>query len=98
MILSTLGFDAQIQLADGSLSTLPKSTLSVAPPSVTNGIAENLPAPATGVLWLVNGVVFNATDRPDFVMFAPELTVRDSEGKAAAQGGYIDRFGNVHRF
>jgi hypothetical protein len=96
-VLSTLGFDAQIQTADGSRSTLPKSILAVAP-TVTNGIAANLPEPAAGVLWLVNGVVFAATDRPDFVMFSPALTVRDSEGKAVAQGGYIDRAGTSHQF
>lgn len=96
-ILSTLGFDAQIQAADGSRSTLPKSTLT-SNPTVTDGVASNLPPITDGVLWLVNAMVFAATDRPDFVMFAPDLTVRDETGKAIAQGGYIDRSGGVHPF
>lgn len=94
---STLGFDAQIQKADGSLTILPKSTLPIAP-TVQNGIAIDLPAPTTGVLWLVNAMVFAATDRPDFVMFAPELTVRDESGKAIAQGGYVKRNGEIVKF
>jgi len=96
-ILSTLGFDAQIQAADGSRSTLPKSTL-VVNPTVINGVAENLPPVMPGVLWLVNAMVFAATDRPDFVMFAPALTVRDAEGKAVAQGGYVNRSGATVQF
>lgn len=96
-ILSTLGFDAQIQEANGSRSTLPKSTLT-ANPTVTDGVATNLPPVMPGVLWLVNGVVFAATDRPDFVMFAPALTVRDAEGKAVAQGGVINRKGETVQF
>lgn len=96
-IKSTLGFDAQIQAADGSRSTLPKSTL-IVNPTVTNGVAENLPPVTPGTFWLVNGVVFGATDRPDFVMFAPALTVRDADGKAVAQGGYITRNGEIVQF
>jgi len=96
-ILSTLGFDAQIQAADGSRSTLPKSTLT-ANPTVSDGVATNLPPVMPGVLWLVNAMVFAATDRPDFVMFAPALTVRDTEGKAVAQGGYINRNGETVQF
>jgi len=96
-ILSTLGFDAQIQAADGSRSTLPKSTLT-ANPTVTDGVAANLPPIMPGVFWLVNGVVFATTDRPDFVMFAPALTVRDAEGKAVAQGGYIARNSKIVEF
>lgn len=96
-ILSTLGFDAQIQAADGSRSTLPKSTLT-SNPTVTDGVASNLPPITDGVLWLVNAMVFAATDRPDFVMFAPALTVRDGDGKAIAQGGYVGHDGVVNSF
>lgn len=96
-ILSTLGFDAQIQAANGSRSTLPKSTLT-ANPTVTGGVATNLPPVMPGALWLVNAMVFAATDRTDFVMFAPALTVRDAEGKAVAQGGYVNRKGETVQF
>ena len=96
-ILSTLGFDVQIQAADGSRNTLTKSALT-ANPTVTDGVATNLPPVIPGVLWLVNAMVFAATDRPDFVMFAPALTVRDTEGKAVAQGGYVTRSGATVQF
>ena len=89
-ILSTLGFDAQIRKADGTSGVLMKSTLA-ANPTVQDGVAANLPPVMPGVFWLVNGVVFAATDRTDFVMFDPTETVRDADGKAVAQGGYIGR-------
>ena len=96
-ILSTLGFDAQIRKADGTSGVLMKSTLA-ANPTVQDGVAANLPPVIPGVLWLVNAMVFAATDRPDFVMFAPALTVRDTEGKAVAQGGYVTRSGATVQF
>lgn len=96
-IKSTLVFDAQIKKADGYFSVLPKSKLHTAP-TVQNGIAINLPNPTSGVLWLVNAMVFAVTDRPDFVMFAPELTVRDESSKAIAQGGYVKRNGEIVKF
>ena len=96
-ILSTFGFDAQIQAANGSRSTLPKSTLTVNP-TVTDGVATNLPPVMPGVFWLVNAMVFAATDRTDFVMFAPALPVRDAEAKAVSQGGYVNRNGETVQF
>lgn len=96
-ILSTLGFDVQIKKADGSHSVLPKNTIPTAP-AVQNGIATNLPMPKNNVLWVVNAMVFAVTDRPDFVMFAPELTVRDENNKAIAQGGYVKRNGEIVKF
>jgi hypothetical protein len=92
MIKSTLGF--AVATTNG---TIEKSTLSNAP-SIVNGQLTNEPPVENGVLWLVNGMVFNASDRQDFVMFDSSKTVRDAEGKASAQGGYLTKSGESHDF
>ena len=92
MIKSTFGF--AVATTNG---TIEKSTLSVAP-SVVNGQLTNEPPVEKGVLWLVNAMVFGASTRTDFVMFDAAQTVRDAEGKATAQGGYVKRDGSSHSF
>ena len=91
-IISTLGFDAQT-----TNGILPKSTLP-APNVTADGKLQNAPAPQKGVLFLVNARVFGASDRTDFVMFDAGQTIRNSEGLATAQGGYIARDGSTHSF
>ncbi len=90
-IISTLGFD--VQTTNG---ILPKSTLP-APNVTADGKLQNAPAPQKGILFLVNARVFGASNRADFVMFDSAQTVRNSEGLASAQGGYITRDG-MHSF
>lgn len=92
MIKSTLGFATTT-----TSGILEKSTLSVAP-SVVNGKLTNEPPTEEGTLWLVNAMVFAASKRPDFIMFDPAQTVRDDEGKATAQGGYVMGDGSTHAF
>lgn len=87
MLKSTLGFPVATKTG-----TIPKTTLSVAP-SVVNGDVLNLPQPEKGVIWLVNAMVFAATNRQDVAMFDPTKTIRDADGKAVAQGGYLLKSG-----
>ena len=92
MIKSTLIF--AVTTPNG---TIEKTALSVAP-SVVGGQLTNEPPVENGTLWLVNAMVFGASTRPDFIMFDNTQTVRDGEGKAIAQGGYIMRDSSTHQF
>lgn len=68
-------------------------------PAIIEGNLKNEPPVEEATLWLVNGMVFNvASNRSDFIMFDPAQTVRDAEGKAISQGGYIMRDGSTHSF
>lgn len=96
-IKSTLAFDVQIKSKDGSMEIIEKSSLQNSP-SVKDGTVSFLPEKQNDILWLVNAMVFASTDREDVVMFAPELTIRGNDGKAIAQGGYIDKNNCVHLF
>lgn len=69
--------------------TIERTTLT-STPIVVDGVASNLPPVEKGTTWLVNAVVFNSTDRKDFIMFDPEKTIRDENG-ATTQGGWLGR-------
>lgn len=92
-IISTIGFDTQT-----TNGVIQKTTLAIAPTVTSDGVIQNAPQPQNGVLWLVNARVFGASDRTDFVMFDNAQTVRNSEGLAIKQGGYIMRDGSTHSF
>ena len=94
-ILSTLGFAAP--LTNGTILAAAQSG-TPQPIVAADGTLTGLPNPQQDTLFLVNARVFGATDRPDFVMFAPQLTVRNVEGLVTAQGGYITRSGEVVPF
>ena len=67
-------------------------------PSLVDGKVINQPEPQEGVLWLVNALIFNNSERHDFVMFDPEKTVRDSDGRVVAQGGFLTKSGESFDF
>ena len=87
-ILSTLGF--AVNTPNG---TIPATTLPLQPKVLDGGTVENLPEPQPGILVLVNAFVMAASRRSDLIMFNPALTVRDEQGKATMQGGFIDATG-----
>jgi len=92
-IKSTLGFVAQTTNGE-----IPKTNLKTPPTVSAENVLENEPPVEDGVLWLVNARVFGASSRVDFVMFDPAQTLRDSDGKATAQGGYVMRDGTTREF
>jgi hypothetical protein len=57
-----------------------------------------LPEPQEGVLFLVNARVFGASNRTDLVQFDAAQTVRNADGTASAQGGFIRRDGTTSPF
>lgn len=83
-ILSTLGF--AVPTPNG---IIPATNLPLQP-KVLDGAVENLPEPQEGVRVLVNAFVMAASRRSDLIMFNPALTVRDEQGRATMQGGFID--------
>ena len=84
-ILSTLGF--AVPTPNG---IIPATNLPLQPKVLDGGTVENLPEPQEGVRVLVNAFVMAASRRSDLIMFNPALTVRDEQGRATMQGGFID--------
>ena len=84
-ILSTLGF--AVPTPNG---TIPATNLPLQPKVLDGGTVTDLPEPEDGVWWLVNAFVMAASRRSDLIMFNPALTVRDEQGRATMQGGFID--------
>jgi hypothetical protein len=75
-----------------------KTDLAVQPTVNQDGTLTNMPEQEVGVLWLVNARVFGVSDRNDIVMFDNSQTIRDDNGLAVSQGGYIKRDGAAHKF
>lgn len=92
-IKSTFRFD--VKTAQGG--TIEKTALTTTP-LVVDGVVSNEPPQEDGVFWLVNAAVFTASSRQDFIMLDQAKTVRDSEGKAVAQGGWIGKNGEKGDF
>ena len=92
-IISTLGFQVATPVGQ-----IPASTFAVALSVAPDGTVTGLPKPQDGVLFLVNARVFGASDRADLVQFDAAQTVRNADGTAAAQGGFIRRDGSTAPF
>jgi len=92
-IKSTLGFAAQTPVGQ-----IAASQFSAIPSVDTLGIVTGLPAPQWGVLFLVNARVFGASDRKDLVQFDPDQTIRNPDGTAAGQGGFVRKDGSFFTF
>jgi hypothetical protein len=92
-IVSTLGFAVATPVGQ-----IPTSQLSVAPTVAPDGTVTGLPEPQDGVLFLVNARVFGASERTDLVQFDAVQTVRNDDGTASAQGGFIRRDGTTAPF
>ena len=84
-ILSRVGF--AVPTPNG---TIPATNLPLQPKVLDGGTVENLPEPQENIRVLVNAFVMAASRRSDLIMFNPALTVRDEQGRATMQGGFID--------
>jgi hypothetical protein len=61
-------------------------------PKVEGDKLIGMPTPKAGVVYVCNAFVFNKAKeagRTDIAMFDPNKTVRDADGKAVSQGGFI---------
>lgn len=77
-VVSTLGFD--VSLTWGSILPMAKAPWKFGDP---------VPEPQEGKFLLVNArLASDNIHRADFVQFDPKLSVKDSEGKVVAQGGF----------
>jgi hypothetical protein len=92
-IVSTLGFAVATPVGQ-----IPASTFTVAPNVASDGTVTGLPEPQDGDLLLVNARVFGASNRADLVQFDAAQTVRNADGTASAQGGFIRRDGTTSAF
>jgi len=92
-IVSTLGFAVATPVGQ-----ITASRFTVAPSVASDGLVSGLPEPQANVLFLVNARVFGASDRADLVQFDAAQTVRNADGTASAQGGFIRRDGTTSAF
>ena len=61
-------------------------------PKVEGEKLAGMPEPQDGVVYVCNAFVFakaKEVGRTDIAMFDPEKTVRDADGKAVSQAGFI---------
>lgn len=97
-IKNILGFAPTIQLLDGKTAKLKAFPIEKKPFVAGDKKVLNLPNSESGTTYLVNGMVYAASDRTDLAMFDQCKTVRGEDGFAVAQGGFITKDGFSHYF